>query len=602
MDRDHSEMLDSAQKYIEIVHERGKRNLELERVYRNIRQPGLFLLAYNELYAKHGATTEGTDPEDSIQKMSLELVEGIIRDLEQGTYKWKPSRRVYVEKPNGGLRPISIPCWKDKLLQGALRLVLNAYYEPQFSESSCGFRPNRGCHTALGKIVGSWWGTVWFIEGDIKGCFDNIDHERLLAIIGRKIRDERLMKLLKEMLEAGYMEDWVYKGSYSGTPQGGVVSPILANIFLNELDSFIEESLIPKYTRGDAKKRTPNPAYGEAYGARQRAERRHDPKEAKKQRAIMQSLPTFVADEGYRRLRYVRYADDFLLGLIGTKEEASEIKEAVRQFLASLGLTLSEQKTFITHAKTEKARFLGYEVGIAVANSRHTKGRRSINGVPMLRVPQDVLRKWKNKYVKEGKTVGRTELLRESDFEIVRTYAAEYNGVVNYYEMAVNRSVFHEVKGHLTESLVKTLAEKHKSHISAIYRKYQRKQEGGLKHIEVYLEREGKDPLVTRFGEISLKYHRIARHLNDKKQEHYFNRNQQSDRLLAEVCELCGKSGPLQGHHLRKLSDLVKRYQGRKQPPAWVVKMSELQRKTLFLCPTCHHDVQMGNWDGRKVE
>jgi len=602
MDRVHSEMLDSAQKYIEIVHERGKKGLELERVYRNIRQPGLFLLAYNELYAKHGATTEGVDPEDSIQKMSLELVEGIIRDLEQGTYHWKPSRRVYIEKPNGGLRPISVPCWKDKLLQGVLRLVLNAYYEPQFSDCSHGFRPNRGCHTALGDIVKRWWGTVWFIEGDIKGCFDNIDHDKLLAIIGRRIKDERLMKLLKEMLEAGYMEDWVYKQSYSGTPQGGVVSPILANIFMNELDSFIEETLIPKYTKGDAKKRTPNPAYWEAYNASKRARTKGDPKEAKRQQAIMRSLPTFIADEGYRRLRYVRYADDFLLGLIGSKEAALAIKAEVKQFLAGLGLALSDQKTLITHAKTEKARFLGYEAGVAVANSRRTNKRRSINGVPMLRVPQDVVRKWRSKYTKNGKTVGRTELLRESDYEIVTTYAAEYNGVVNYYEMAVNRSVFHEVKGHFTESLVKTLAEKHKDHVSAIYRKYQREQEDGPNYIEVRLEREGKEPLVARFGEISLKYHRIAKHLNDKKQEHYFHRNQQSDRLLAEVCELCGKSGPLQGHHVRKLSDLIKRYRRRKQPPHWVVKMSEIKRKTLFLCPTCHHDVQQGKWDGQKVE
>ena len=316
----------------------------------------------------------------------------------------------------------------------------------------------------------------------------------------------------------------------------------------------------------------------------------------------MQSLPSFVADGGYRRLRYIRYADDFLLGLIGTKEEALTIKEEVKGFLANLGLTLSEQKTLITHAKTEQARFLGYEVGIAVANSRRVNKRRSINGVPMLRVPHDVLRKWRTKYMKEGKTVGRTELLNENDFDIVKTYAAEYNGVVNYYEMAVNRSVFHDVKGHFTESLVKTLAEKHKSSIRAIYKKYRREQEDGPNYIEVRIEREGKAPLVARFGEISLKYHRIAKHLNDEKPAHYFHRNQQSDRLLAEVCELCGKPGPLQGHHVRKLSDLVKRYQGRKQPPDWVIKMSEIRRKTLFLCPTCHHDVHAGNWDGKKVE
>jgi hypothetical protein len=313
-------------------------------------------------------------------------------------------------------------------------------------------------------------------------------------------------------------------------------------------------------------------------------------------------MPSFIAEVGFRRLRYVRYADDFLLGLIGTKEEALVIKEKVREFLADLGLTLSETKTLITHAKTERARFLGYEVRIAVSNTRRTNKRRSINGVPMLHVPQDVLRKWRTKYMKEGKTADRAELLAESDFDIVRTYAAEYNGVINYYEMAVNRAVFHDVKGHFSESLVRTLAAKHKTHIRAIYRKYQRQQEDGPNYFEVCLVRKDKPPLVARFGEISLKYHRIAEHLNDRKQEQYFSRNQQSERLLAEVCELCGRRGPLQGHHVRKLSDLARRYRGRKQPPAWVVRMVAIRRKTLFLCPTCHQEVHSGRWDGKKVE
>ena len=598
-----SAMLESAQRYIEVVHERGARNLELERVYRNIQKPGLFLLAYNELYAKHGATTTGTDPEDTIQAMSLNLVQEIVADLERGTYQWKPARRIYIAKPTGGLRPISIPCWKDKLLQGVLRLVFTAYYEPQFSVHSHGFRPNRGCHTALGEIARQWNGTVWFIEGDIQGCFDHIDHHLLLEIIGKQIKDERLVKLLRGMLEAGYLEDWVYQTNYSGTPQGGVLSPMLANIYLNELDRFVEQTLLPKYTVGEAKKRTPHPDYWKACHKARWAEHSGNLEEAQRQRAVMRSLPSFVADAGYRRLRYIRYADDFLLGFIGTKEEATAIKEQISAFLKSLCLNLSEKKTLITHAKTESAAFLGYEISIAVANSRHKDSRRSINGFPMLRIPQAVVREWRMKFMVNGKTVGRKELMNESDYDIVSAYAAEYNGVANYYEMAVNRPVLHDVKGHFTESLVKTLAEKHKCSISVVYAKYQRKPQGGLKHLAARIEREGRAPLVARFGELSLRYHRFARRLSDKKQTRYFRRNQQADRLLAEVCELCGKEGvPLQGHHVRKLSDLQKKYRNRKDPPAWVVKMSEIHRKTLFLCPKCHSAIHTGKYDGKKVE
>jgi group II intron reverse transcriptase/maturase len=235
-----------AQTYLEIVRDRGERRLGLKRVYRNLRNKELFLRAYAKLYANQGALTPGTDPKDTVDGMSLKRIDRIIADLEAGTYRWKPSRRSYIPKKNGKLRALGMPGWRDKLLQQVIHCVLSAYYEPRFSRVSHGFRPGRGCHTALQSIMCTWRGTKWFIEGDIRGCFDEIGHEKLLEVIGRSIKDQRLLKLLRGMLKVGYLEDWKYQQTYSGTPQGGIISPLLANIFLNELDKYVEEVLILK--------------------------------------------------------------------------------------------------------------------------------------------------------------------------------------------------------------------------------------------------------------------------------------------------------------------------------------------------------------------
>ncbi|MFC1961218.1 reverse transcriptase domain-containing protein [Chloroflexota bacterium] len=239
-----SEML-LAEKYLQIINDRGKRQLSLKRVYRNMRQEGLFLKAYANLYANNGALTPGTDPDDTVQGMSRRRIKDIVQQLEAGTYRWKPVRRAFVPKANGQQRPISIPNWSDKLVQEVIRMILEAYYEPQFKDNSHGFRPHRGCLTALEQIRTTWHGTRWFIEADIQGCFDNIRHETILELLGRSIQDNRFLKLIKEMLRAGYMDDWQYHRTYSGTPQGGVVSPLLANIVLHELDEAIVEQLIP---------------------------------------------------------------------------------------------------------------------------------------------------------------------------------------------------------------------------------------------------------------------------------------------------------------------------------------------------------------------
>jgi group II intron reverse transcriptase/maturase len=592
--------MQDAQTYLEIVRSRGERGLELKRVHRNLRNEELFLRAYAKLYANEGALTPGGDPEDTVDGMSLRRIDRIIEALSTDTYQWKPVRRTYITKQDGKLRPLGVPNWSDKLLQEVIRTILAAYYEPQFSNASHGFRPGRGCHTALRSIVLSWTGAKWFIEGDIKGCFDNIDHDKLLEVIGRSIKDQRFLELLRGMLNAGYLEDWRYHRTYSGTPQGGVVSPLLANILLNELDQYVEGELIPQYTKG--KRRRRNPEYERLTRAMIKAKEQGDVERYRALERERRTLPSVDPnDPNYRRLRYVRYADDFLLGFIGPKSEAIEIKQRIGAFLKTLGLTMSEEKTLITHATTGRVRFLGYDVYVGKNDNQMRNGRRNVNGVPLLSVPREVARGWRTRYVRKGKPCHRPELTDSADYDIVMTYSLEFQGLVNYYTMAhdVSKKLY-PVKWVWMQSLVKTLAAKHKRKAAWVYRRYYQRSPHSVAAIVVEVPREGREPLVARFGAKPIRFDRWAV-VSDTKTQLLTRRNGVVRRLLANQCELCGATREIQVHHIRKLKDLKRRYARRADPPEWVVKMVALRRKTLVVCAKCHQAIHAGTYDGPKL-
>jgi len=327
---------------LNVYQKRGSEGLPLERVYRHLFDPELFLRAYGNIYRNFGAMTRGATKE-TVDGMSLQKINTIIGLLRMERYRWTPVRRSYIEKQDGSgkKRPLGIPTWSDKLVQDVVRSLLEPYYEQKFSNHSHGFRPKRSCHTALAEVRGQWKGVVWFIEGDIKGCFDNIDHGILLSILRKDIHDGRLIKLIDGLLDAGYMENWRYYDSLSGTPQGGIISPLLANIYLNELDRYIEDTLIPAYTRGKVRKE--NPDYGHLTGRIQRARDRKDTEEVKRLSRERRKIPAKMpCDPDYRRLRYIRYADDFLLGFVGPRQEADNIRRQIGEYLKQkLRLTLS---------------------------------------------------------------------------------------------------------------------------------------------------------------------------------------------------------------------------------------------------------------------
>jgi group II intron reverse transcriptase/maturase len=281
--------------------------------------------------------TPGSTPE-TVDGMTLAKIEQLIDDLRHERYRWTPARRVYIPKASGKRRPLGVTAWSDKLLQEVIRSILEAYYEPQFSDHAHGLRPGRGCHSALREIQHTWIGTRWFIEGDIASCFDTISHEVLGAILVEKIHDKRFLRLVQQLLQAGYLEQWTYHRTLSGTPQGAVVSPILANILLDRLDRYVETVLIPAYTRGT--RRRVNPVYNYLCTRLHHLRRQGRKAEARQVRKQQRRIPSGdPADPDYRRLRYIRYADDWLLGFIGSRHEAADIKRQLSSFLQTTLVT-----------------------------------------------------------------------------------------------------------------------------------------------------------------------------------------------------------------------------------------------------------------------
>ena len=588
--------MQQAETVLNVIRERGERGLPLENIYRLLYNRNLYLRAYGRLYSNQGAMTKGTTAE-TVDGMSLAKIDRIIDELRHERFRWTPVRRVNIPKPNGQTRALGIPTWTDKLLQEVIRMLLEAYYEPQFSDHSHGFRPDRGCHTALSDVVTHWTGVRWFVEGDIKGCFDNIDHEVLLSVLGEKLHDNRFLRLLKYLLKAGYVEDWTHGRTPSGTPQGGVVSPLLANIYLDRLDKYVETVLIPAHTRGKA--RRPNPSWAGLQRQMRTQRNLGNHQLAMTLRRKMQQLPSVDPhDPGYRRLRYVRYADDFVLGFSGPKAEAEQIRGFLGTFLRdSLKLELSKEKTLITHAISQAAKFLGYELVNQQANDKHDRnGRRKVNGRIGLRVPAKVIEQHCQAYMANGKPAHRNELLGDDDFTIVDKYQSEFRGIVQYYLLAHNVSHFGRLQWVMEWSLAKTLAGKHQTTCQKVFRRYKsttQTEHGERACLKVVVQRgEGKRPLVAQFGGIPLKRKRQAILVDQKPQRYRFNRNELITRLLAEECELCGSTMDIHVHHIRALRDL--NVKGQKEKPKWIQVMAARRRKTLVVCRPCHTAIHAG--------
>jgi group II intron reverse transcriptase/maturase len=581
--------MQNADTVLGVLRERGRRGLPCTELYRQLFNPQLYLLAYGRIYSNHGAMTPGATQETA-DGMSMEKIGSITDAIRHERYRFSPVKRIYIPKRNGKVRPLGLPTWSDKLVGEVVRLLLEAYYEPQFSGRSHGFRPGRGCHTALREVANTWTGTTWFIEGDIADCFGSLDHNVMVEILAEKIHDGRFLRLIRNMLKAGYLEDWTWRATHSGAPQGGVISPLLSNIYLHKLDTYVETVLIPQHTRGEHRK--PNTEYRLSHNAWRRAWHRGDRAQAREQRRKMQAVPrSDPNDPNYRRLRYCRYADDHLLGFVGPKAEAERIKDQLTAFLRdNLRLELSADKTLITHARTRAAKFLGYEI----VTQHNDHGYRAVNGKIALRMPGEVITAKRATYMKRGKPNIKASLLNLDDYDIVRIYGAEFRGIAQYYLLATNVWKLDRLRWVIQTSMLATLARKHTSTVTKMAAKHRAKIQtphGPRTCYEARIERVGKQPLVARFGGIPLARDRNAVLTDQAPPPPLVTRKELINRLLKRRCELCHTGGQVQVHQVRKLTSL-----GTPGPdqPQWAALMAKKQRKTLVVCTPCHDTIHQG--------
>ena len=597
----------SPERVLNSLNEHSKdSSYKFERLYRILFNEELFYAAYQKIASNGGSTTKGSDGR-SIDEMSLARIETLIASLKDESYQPHPSRRVHIPKKNGKTRPLGIPAFEDKLVQEVVRMILEAIYEGHFETTSHGFRPKRSCHTALLHIQKTFNGAKWFIEGDIKGFFDNIDHDVLVGILRERISDDRFIRLIRKFLKAGYVEDWTFHNTYSGTPQGGIVSPILANIYLDKLDKYVKE-YIQHFDKGT--KRRPGKESNNLANERKRTVRKlKKVKDGTEKAALVARLKAIEQeraafpngdemDESYRRLKYIRYADDFILGVIGSKEEAQRIKEDIKSFLsASLALELSEEKTLITHTG-KSAKFLGYEITVTRNNHqrrdvqgrlRRTYGKRVRLNVSMATL-RDKLLEYGAMEIKlrNGKEIWkpkcRSGLIFNDDLEILDRYNRETVGFCNYYLIANNCVVLHNFRYIMEYSMYKTFAGKYRSTVRKINKKYRLnklftvkyEQKGAIKSRTFY-KTSFKRRTTAFNGSCDIEPYSIAD----------VSRTNLTDRLKAEKCELCGATGKLIMHHVRNLKDL-------KGKESWERLMSARKRKTIALCPSCHRLRHLG--------
>jgi RNA-directed DNA polymerase len=583
----------------------GKRVRNLHEI---MRCPEIWQLAYVNIYSNKGAITKGVDDE-TLDGMSFERILKLINSIKSGEYRPKPVRRTYIPKKSGGKRPLGVPSGNDKLVQSVCKILLEQIYETIFHEDSHGFRPEKSCHTALLSIKHVWKGAKWFVEFDIKGCFDNINHLKLMEILEKRVDDKRFCKLIWQFLKAGYLEDWNYNQTYSGTPQGGIISPILANIYLHELDSFVQTEL-DNFSVGN--KRPVNPEYAKltnrVYNIREKLKSKgNNPaliRELKELRKSMQTMPSVIENtDEYKRLRYCRYADDFLFGVIGSHQDAKNVLNSIKRFLKEeLLLQVSPEKTGIITSK-KGVEFLGYEVKTKYDEKivrRKIQGRvykqRSHRGNIALSIPSRKMMEFCHSRGygnwETSKPTHRPILITSSDVEIVEAFNAELRGFANYYILASNfKRRLSRLERLSWFSLAMTLASKYKTSIVQMFAKMKQGQDFYVKY--------GVDDNTKVLRVFKLK-HMTKKTPNGRDDipltmHLYASGTELTKRMSAKQCEHCGRTDrPMEVHHVKKLKDL----KSKPNLNIWEKTMIVRNRKTLVLCAgavdSCHNLLHKG--------
>lgn len=601
---------------LEYLRKRNRHRQWVNRdLYRLLYKEDLYILAYERIKSKPGNMTAGSDGE-TLDGFSLRTIRETIQTMRTEQFRFKPVRQQFIPKPNGKMRKLGIPCVRDKVVQEVIHMILEAIYDspeqPYFHPASHGFRPHHSCHTALQEYRGKWTGVNWIIEGDIHACFDELDHLILVSILRKKIQDERFLNLIWKLLKAGYMDLHGRKqDSLIGSPQGGICSPILANVYLHELDEFVE-AVRKQMEKGTKKRR--NPVYSRLSDRKRAlvAQGRTKTREFRNIVKQMRSMPALMEhDPDYIRIRYLRYADDWVVGLCGSKALAERIKTEIKEFLGNvLKLRLNEEKTHITNARTEEAHFLGTLLStgrggtpkvvlttsrMGTRYKRRSTGWETVMQAPLLKLVKRL--KEKGICTEEGiPTPKRAWSILDAD-QIVALYSSINRGIQNYYRFADNWSRLTRIQYILRYSLAKTLALKFKISVPKVFKRFS---------TNLCIKIEGKDGK----GDREVRFY----------QNHDWTKNREAfqpgtvtaiDQLrtaltmktrskLGKPCCICGTTGDVTQivmHHVRH----IRKLSNKRVAVGFNHILRKINRKQIPVCEPCHEKIHQGNYDGLKL-
>lgn len=417
-------------------------------VLRFISDPETLKAAYLKIKSKPGNMTPGPDGKTTLDGLSMQWFENTGKEIGSGSYQPKQMKRKFGLGKYFGLRPLGIPCPRDKIVQEAARIALNTIFEPTFYDCSHGFRAGRCCHSALHQVKFKFGQVNWIIEGNITKCFDSLDHHILAKLLASKIDDKGFIDLYFKWVKAGYVvgKQFIPSGN-SGSPQGSLISPVLSNIYLHELDRFIIEDFLkqnPKYTKI-------------LRGGRGSA------KQAFKKNVTLSNL-------GFKRLQYVRYADDFIIGVIGSKSDAMKLRTQVKDFLAKeLKLELNIEKTKVTHTGDNTLSFLGTNIRV-VPPSRFPRSKRKDGIITkkamrlQLRLPLkrlcDKLKELGYLHARRGSPTRVGWLTAFSPAQIIKHYNDVYREYANYYSFVDDKPLLNRIAYIFKYSAALTLASK----------------------------------------------------------------------------------------------------------------------------------------------
>jgi group II intron reverse transcriptase/maturase len=568
-------------------------------LFRMVCNKDLLTISYNLIKSKPGNMTPGTDNE-TLDKISEITIENIISQLRDRTFVFKPVRRVHIPKGNTGkTRPLGVPSPRDKIVQKAIALIMENIYEPIFSTHSHGFRPGKSCHTALQDFRKHWTGIKWVIEGDIKGCYDNVNHHILINILRRKIKDERFIQLIWKLIRAGVEENGVREKTKIGTPQGGILSPILANIYLHELDEHLVTLSKEISSASDKDKKRPNPEYKhiqyeinrlKTHGSKgEKVKGKLNKDELIKLKSLGKELRTIPSmdpmDPEYKKILFIRYADDWIIGIIGEKQDAIDIRTKIETYLEQhLKLTLSPEKTKITYLGKRTARFLGYELqsgGTSKFSTSKTLYKRTVGFQPRIFMPiSDIVSKMadNNFCTKIGIGTRKKGWIHYPDNIIVQKFNYILRGYRNYYAPSDNFGAgMNRLEYILKFSCAHTLASKRRTRVSI-----QIKRLIGL-GLDIKKEHVNNkwDFKINPFD-----YNAV-----------FTTYAKRTNLLTSSKCLVCGSTEHLEMHHVKAL-----RKNGVDHLDKHMIGiMQRMQRKQICVCRVCHMDIHNGRYDGRSL-